>query len=325
MGKVVSMGDFRLGRRRFVAGAGAALGASLIAGPARAQGAAKSITTKLGTYDVPLDPKRIVLIGNRMDLETVVALGLKPVAMGIEFRFINSHADTVAPWVPFDPAGVETFDMEASAEQILSYEPDLIFIRDVATGWNQPRTDALMDVAPIITTGGLPWREDLAQIGEWLGRSEQAAATAAEFDALVETTKARHAEKLATAKVAFGSIEPPQVWVTDLTADAPAAQGLRALGGQAFTLPADAATYEGGWAGISPENLSLISDADALLFWGPTPDVFEQFHASTPLWDRLPAVEGGRAVISENNVGNGSVYTVMQTLRLWDQVYGTLA
>jgi ABC-type Fe3+-hydroxamate transport system substrate-binding protein len=84
------------------------------------------------------------------------------------------------------------------------------------------------------------------------------------------------------------------------------------------------ATYEGGWAAISPENLGMMSEADALLFWGPTPDVFEQFHASTPLWDRLPAVEGGRAVVSENNVGDGSVYTVMETLRLWDRVYATL-
>lgn len=324
MGKVVSMADFKMNRRRFVVGASAAVGSGLLAGPARAEGATRTITTSLGTYDVPVDPRRIVLIGNRTDLETIVALGLAPVAMGVEFRFINSHADAVAPWVPFDPAGVETFDMEASAEQILSFEPDLIFIRDVATGWNQARTDALKSVAPIITTGGLPWREDLARIGEWLGRGEQAAAVASEFDALVEATKARHAEKLATAKVAFGSIEPPQVWLTDLTADAPAAQGLAALGGQAFVLPADVATYEGGWAAISPENLGMMSEADALLFWGPTPDVFEQFHASTPLWDRLPAVEGGRAVVSENNVGDGSVYTVMETLRLWDRVYATL-
>jgi iron complex transport system substrate-binding protein len=313
-------------RRQFVAGA-AALGAGLLAAPARGQDAAtRTVTTSFGTYDLPREPRRVVVMGNRLDLEIALALGLRPVAMGIEFNFINSHADTVAPWVPFDPAGVETFEsFETSAEQILSYEPDLIFIRQVAAGWNQSRTDALMKVAPFIPTGTLPWREELALIGGWLGRQDQAAAATAEFDALRDTVAARHADKLASSTVAFGSIAPPQVFVNDLTSNSPASQGLAELGGQAFILPAEAATYENGWAAISPENLGLLNGADGLLYWGPTPEVFAEFHASTPLWDRLPAVKAGAAVISENNVGNGSLYTVMETLRLWDQVYGALA
>jgi iron complex transport system substrate-binding protein len=313
-------------RRQFMAGAGAALGASLLAAPARAQSAVKSITTSFGTYDVPLEPQRVVLLGNRMDLEIAVALGLKPVAMGVEYTFINSHAETVAPWVPFDPEGVETFSAgDATAEQILSYDPDLILIRQVSAGWNQPRTDALMRVAPFIPTGALPWREELAVIGGWLGRKDQAVAAAAEFDALRDDIKARHAAKLATAEMAFGSIEPPQVWVNDLTSNSPAAQGLVELGGKAFVLPPDVAAYDGGWAAISPENLGLLDGADGLLYWGPTPEVFAEFHASTPLWDRLPAVQAGAAVISENNVGNGSLYTVTETLRLWDKLYDALA
>ena len=312
-------------RRQFVMGAGALLGAGMIAGPARGQGATRTITTSLGTYDVPLEPRRVVLMGNRMDLEIAVALGLTPIAMGIEYTFINSHADTVAPWVPFDPAGVETFSAgDATAEQILSYDPDLILIREVSIGWNQPRSDALKNVAPLIPTGALPWREELALIGSWLGREAQAAATAAQFDTLRDAVAARHAEKLASARVAFGSIEPPLVWVNDMTSDSPAAQALTELGGQAFMMPPEVATYEGGWASISPENLGLLEGADGLLYWGPTPEVFAEFHAGTPLWDRLPAVKAGAAVISENNVGNGSLYTVMETLRLWDQLYGKL-
>ncbi|MGB3337465.1 MAG: ABC transporter substrate-binding protein [Devosia sp.] len=313
-------------RRQFVTGAGAALGAGLLAGPARAQSTTKTITTEFGSYDVPTDPQRVVLMGNRIDLELMLALGIRPVAMGIEFNFINSHADTVAPWVPFDPQGVETFPaFDVTAEQILSYEPDLIVSRLNASTWNQPRTDALRNVAPFIPTGILPWREELARIAGWLGREAQQAEALARYEKLCDEVRGRHEAKLATAHVAFGSIEPPQVWLTDLTADAPAAQALADLGGQAFMLPPDMATYEGGWTAISPENLGLMSEADALLFWGPTPEVFEEFHSSTPLWDRLPAVEAGLGFVSENNIGSGSMYTVMEGLRLWDKVYGAMA
>jgi|EndMetStandDraft_8_1072994.scaffolds.fasta_scaffold425273_2 hypothetical protein len=41
--------------------------------------------------------------------------------------------------------------------------------------------------------------------------------------------------------------------------------------------------------------------------------------------NRLPQVQAGRATLAPNNVGSGSVYTIMETLRLWDQVYGTLS
>lgn len=302
-----------------------ALTAGVASGGAFAQGSTKSITSDFGTYDVPLDPRNVVLMGNRLDLEVVTALGIRPIAMGIEFNFINSRADTVAPWVPFDVTGVETFPaFDATAEQIFAFDPDLIFSRLNASTWNQPRTDALRKVAPFIPTGVLPWREETARIAAWLGRESQQAAAVAEFEALRDEIKARHADKLATARVAFGSIEMPQIWVTNLDAKAPAAEALLELGGSAFVLPPEVATYEGGWAAISPENLGLLSEADALLYWGPTPDDFKTFRASTPLWDRLPAVQAGRGFASENNIGNGSIYTIMEAMRLWDKVYTSL-
>jgi ABC-type Fe3+-hydroxamate transport system substrate-binding protein len=311
-------------RRSFIRG-GSALAVGLGAGTALAQGATREITTEFGTYGVPVDPQRIVLMGNRMDLEVVTALGFKPVAMGVEFTFANSHADSVAPWVPFDPAGVETFPaFETTAEQILVHDPDLIVTRLNAAGWDQPRTDALRKIAPFIPTDVLPWREETARVAAWLGREAEQRAAVAAFDALRDEIRARHKDKLATAKVAFGSIEIPQIWVTDLTSTAPASQALAELGGTAFVLPPEAAKYEGGWAAISPENLGLLSEADALLYWGPTPSDFENFRQSSPLWDRLPAVQAGRGFVSENNIGNGSIYTVMEAMRLWDKVYASI-
>lgn len=315
-----------LTRRGFLAASTAAIAASAFARPALAQSATKSITTTYGTYDIPADPKRVVLMGNRVDLEIALALGITPVAMGREFSFEGSHHPDVAPWVPFDPSGVEMFDPRAAtAEQIFAYEPDLIIQRGYTSEWEPERFTALSKIVPHIPTDTKPWREDMAQSGEWLGRGEQLAKVFTEHDALRDSIKAKYAALIPSKKMAYGSVEPPIVWLTGQSSTAPAAQSLKDLGGVDMPFPS-VVQPEGGWGQLSPENLGLIGEgADAILLWAPTRDILDKFVAENPLWPRLPQVESGRALLAPNNVGNGSVYTIMETLRLWDQVYATLA
>jgi ABC-type Fe3+-hydroxamate transport system substrate-binding protein len=137
----------------------------------------------------------------------------------------------------------------------------------------------------------------------------------------------KYAALIPSKKMAYGSVEPPVAWLAGQESTAPAAQALKDLGGIGIDMPfPDIAKPEGGWAQISPENLGLIGEgADAILLWAPTRDVLDKFVAENPLWPRLPQVESDRALLAPNNVGNGSVYTIMETLRLWDQVYGKLA
>ena len=92
-----------------------------------------------------------------------------------------------------------------------------------------------------------------------------------------------------------------------------------------MTWPGAASDEFEGWMELSPENLGLIGESDAILFWAPTREILEVYGSTSPLWDRLPPGAAARAVLAPNNVGSGSVYTIMETLRLWDQVYGTLA
>ena len=245
--------------------------------------------------------------------------------MGIEYTFPGSHDPNVAPWVPFDPAGIETFSMEASAEQILSFDPDLVILRGYTSEWYPDRFAALSAVVPHVPTNMLPWRQDLERVAAWLGREDALARTFADYDAARDAVKARHAALIPTARMAFGSVEPPVVWLVTTDATAPAAETLKDLGGVAMAVPAGT-SVEGGWYQISPENLGVIGqNADAVLLWAPTRDVLDSFVAGNPLWPRLPQVEAGRALLSPNNVGNGSVYTMMETIRLWDEVYASLA
>jgi iron complex transport system substrate-binding protein len=316
-------------RRGFIAASSAALAASALARPALAQGATKSITTIFGSYDVPLEPKRIVLMGNRTILETTLALDLpRPVAMGFEYAFTDSHHQHVAPWVPFDPEDdVEIFNWaEVTAEQILSYEPDLILARRQEAEWMADRFPAISRIAPVIPVGDGAWREDLERIAGWLDRTDQLARTFAEHDTQRDALKAKYGDKITNSRMAFGSIEPPVVWLASLEADVPAAQSLKDLGGQIMPWPSDLVSKDfPEWFELSPENLGILGDSDAILFWAPTRAILDEFVSTTPLWARLPQVADGRATLAPNNVGSGSVYTIMETLRLWDQVYGTLA
>lgn len=74
-----------LTRRQFGFGAGiAGLGAFLAAcgdsGSSSGETEMRSVTTPLGTYDIPVNPKRVVAIDSRLDLEPAVALELPLVA-----------------------------------------------------------------------------------------------------------------------------------------------------------------------------------------------------------------------------------------------------
>ncbi len=318
-----------INRRNLLVGASALAGAASLPFAARAQGATRQVTTLFGTYDIPVDPQRIVLMGNRQDLETLLALDLpRPVAMGYEYAFSGSHHPHVAPWVPFDPADdVAIFDWQAvTAEQVLAYEPDLILTRFQEREWQADRFGALSRVAPILPTGELPWRADLEKIAAWTDRTEALGKVFAAHDVQRDAIRSKYAGAIGTAKIAFGSVEPPVVWLANLAADIPAAQSLADLGGQLMDWPAEFISKEfPEWLEVSPENLGILSDADVLLFWAPTRDILDSFVAQNPLWSRLPQVEAGHAILAPNNVGGGSGYTIMETLRLWEQVYATLA
>ena len=71
------------------------MGAGLVVPAALAQdaaGATNTITTSAGTYDIPLEPQRLIAVDHRLDLEPALALGL-PV-IGYSLR------DNLAAWVP---------------------------------------------------------------------------------------------------------------------------------------------------------------------------------------------------------------------------------
>ena len=288
---------------------------------------AKTIVNRFGTYQIPAEPERLLLMGNRFDLEVAVALGMSPIAMGQEYAFKGGPAEYIAPWVPYTPAGEEVFEARsADIEYLMRLRPDLILCQGHHLDTTSYRNyKSLSAVAPIVHTNLLPWREDLEQLGGWLGRGQRLAETFREYDALLNDVKQRHSSRIASARVAFGSLEPPNLLLRNLDdPHGPAARALADLGGQFLAPSVPPRTDRPGFYEIGMENLREVAPADAILIWAPTEEIRANFLAN-PLWPLLPAVQAGRAIVSTNNVGQGSVYTVMECLRLWDQVYATLA
>lgn len=299
---------FSLNRRTFGAGV-AGLGlATMLPRNVLAQ-ETRSVTTVLGTYDIPADPQRVVCIDSRLDLEPAVALGLN----------IVGHAyGEPEPWVPADP-GWAFVGEQPDLEKVLALDPDLIICTDVGDHdsdyWPINR---LKDVAPVLPPAYTqPWKDILAQIGTWTGRDGAADAVLAEYDALIADIKARRADQIAGKTIAV--VQPWSDGTVYLQAEMSLLQPqvMADLGSK--TIP----PVEGNI--IAAENFGAVfGGVDAILYVNHGEGVVEQF-ATDPIWNRVPAIAAGKTLAPVGNTNFGGVYTATQIARFLDELYGLLA
>src|SRR5215217_1444954 len=176
-----------LNRRQFAFGASSLALALAMGTQAQGQETGKSVTTVLGTYDIPTDPQRVVTIDHRTDLEPALVLGLPVIASGY-------WADR--PWVPV-PAGMIDLDMPTTAEHVLTLDPDLIICSADEPDDEWWPAKRLQSIAPVLPTSfKTNWRNNLLDLGKLVGRDEPALAAVAEYDALIADIRERHAALL---------------------------------------------------------------------------------------------------------------------------------
>lgn len=300
-----------LSRRRFGLGLGAAL-ASVPFGRALAQGTGetRTITNWLGTYEIPANPRRIIAIDTRIDLETALVLDLNLLAY--------SDRDVQA-WVPADPDMLK-IGTPPNMEEILGLEPDLFICRSDFPDMDYWPVARLQEIAPVLPTEPqLGWRENLANFGRWLDVEGTTSALIAEYDALCAEIAARHDARLRNDKVVMLYLrEGNQVYVRGH--DSAQERVLRDIGGH--TLSAE--EFPSGF--VSMENLpGLLADVSAIAymdFSGDDPDYAALLEH--PLWPRIPAVAAGKVYRSIGNTNFGGAYTAIQTAREWDALYSLL-
>lgn len=140
-----------------------------------------SITHALGTAKITQKPTRVVTLGQG-STETAIALGVTPVAM--EAYVWSADSSGYYPWVKEAvekkggklPAILKGHGTDISAEEVLSYHPDLILAP--WSGMTADQYKQFSEIAPTIAykkaPWSSPWDEQIRTVAEALGYKDKA-------------------------------------------------------------------------------------------------------------------------------------------------------
>lgn len=302
------MGRFHTSRRAFSLGLAALAGAGW-AGRGTAQ-EMLSVTTSLGTYDIPADPQRVVAIDPRLDLEPALALGLPVIAYSL--------TETVEPWVPVSKDAV-FLGAPASRENVLVQDPDMIICTDIPGSEYWP-IDKLKDIAPTLPVDyEMDWKQNLVRIGDWLGRAAAAQAFIDDYLGSIAALQAKYRAVLAEKKLAA-------LWYE---AEGNELQALLGTGTSNVTLAGQVLDDIGGktvdqgklgeYGIFSMENaIDVLGDVNAIIFDGGDDDGTQAALEANDIWKRIPAVAAGR-VYWTTGIFYGGGYGAKRLVGEWDK------
>ncbi|NEK85876.1 iron-siderophore ABC transporter substrate-binding protein [Blastococcus saxobsidens] len=254
-----------------------------------------TVSTAFGDVEIDEEPTRVVALGWG-DAETALALGVQPVGASDWLAF---GGEGVGPWAEglYDEAPELIGTTEPSFETIAALEPDLIL--DTKSDGTQERYDLLNKIAPTV---GMPegvdpyqttWDQQLELVGQALGRTGEAEEIATEVAQAFEDAASAHPEFAGT-----------EVAVAAFTADGFTAyvQGdtrvdfMEELGFVNKPAIQELAT-DSFYVPVSEEQVPLL-DAGLTVAFPIYVEAAE--YTSNPLWQGLPSVRDGRAVVLED-------------------------
>jgi iron complex transport system substrate-binding protein len=254
-----------------------------------------TVSTGFGDVTVPEEPTRVVALGWG-DAETALALGVQPVGAS---DWLGFGGEGVGPWAEgrYDEAPEIIETLEPSYEAIAALRPDVIL--DTKSPATQERFDKLGAIAPTISqpAGVGPyltsWQDQLALVGQALGRSEEAAAVQddvdQQFTAAGEANPAFAGTEVAVAAYTsegFGAYVRGDARVDFMEqlgfTNKPAIQDLAT---ESFFVP------------VSEEQLPLL-DAGLTVAFPIFVDAGEI--TGNPLWQAIPSVQAGHAVVLDD-------------------------
>src|SRR5215218_1547054 len=254
-----------------------------------------TVSTAFGDVTIEEEPTRVVALG-WSDAETALALGVQPVGAS---DWLAVGGNGLGEWVEEgydeDPEMIET--LEPSFEAIAALEPDLIL--DTRSSGTQERYDLLSEIAPTI---GQPegvgpyqttWQQQLDLIGQALGRTDEAADLETEVEQAFADAAEAHPEFDGT-EVAVGAYTSDGFGAY-VSGDARVAF-MEQLGFQNKQAVEDLAT-ENFFVPVSEEQLTLLDAELTVVF-----PIFVESSEFTgnPLWQALPSVQEGRAVVLDD-------------------------
>lgn len=297
-------------RRRFGFGiAAAGLGAALTAcstDDARSEArvsAAVPFAYSNPSVDVPSDPKRVVSIQGRADLEFGLLAGYPMIASGTSFLPDEPVGVQFGSMVPADLPRLGLGDgTEVDYEQLLGLEPDLIIVPSYGYQVDWYGNDRLRQIAPVVPISDnlIGWREDLTAQLAVLGREGVGPELFADYGKAIEALRADIGTASSGRKIAIAAAGDSFVLVQQNGIQVSTAMDA------GFSVPNYVPTFDGGLE-LAQENFDQLRDIDVMILQvndgsGKVPDL-------GPTWNALPFVQQGRVHVVDGRFNQGFVVT----------------
>ena len=255
--------------------------------------ATRTVAHALGQTEVPLQPNRVVVMNPVVDLDNLLALGIKPVGFA---EFTQDRPFPVPPYLSSQTAGVATVGVltQPNLESILLLNPDLIIISE-----SQRRLyRQLSKIAP--TVGVSPrvsqWQDRFLALADAVNQTATAEQLLNEYDQKVATFKQTLGDRLTDVEVSYIRVRTDGIFLyvrSSLVGDVMTDLGLRRPPAQDVVLARSTRIP------ISLEELAK-ADGDVMFVFGvefgDTPAMFAQLQTN-PLWQRLNAVKTDRVYV----------------------------
>lgn len=204
--RTVGMSPYRPTRREFLIGAGSLLtlapygcgGESGQVGettPGEAtSGGTRTIEHALGTTEVPVDPRRVIVMDGEITLDPVAALGIEPVGAAVPPVAAQDIPDQIARKIEGEMPLLGSAN-EPNLEEAAALDPDLII------GAPELIESIYRDLSQISPTVAVSyeqtqWKERLRRIGAVFGREEKAQSLLTGYDERVADFRADLGDRL---------------------------------------------------------------------------------------------------------------------------------
>lgn len=284
----------RLQLRRIVAAAAlgalalgsAACGSSGSPAPQAEQPPTRTIEHAMGTTEVPMEPKRVVVLDTG-EFDSVMALGVKPVGA------VRAPVDSgFLEYLEDEAKGVELVGTitEPNLEKIASLNPDLILSSKLR---HEDIYDKLSGIAPTVfaETVGVAWKENFLLDARALGMEDKARRVLDEYEQRA-TQLGRQIGDPAAISVSLVRFMPEQI-------------RLYAKGSFIGTVLADVGfsrpqsqQADKTFVEVSAEQVAL-ADGDVIFVssYGPADETALPSVTGGPVWQTLGAVKAGKVQV----------------------------
>jgi iron complex transport system substrate-binding protein len=316
-------------RRHLLAGLTATAAATAIARSSFAQtpeatpeSGVREIVHARGTTLVPVNPQRVLALGEEFLLADLLELGIKPASSSS--KFLDRYAG-------IDPAlteGLVPFSIyEADLEAFTALQPDLILVPNVYIDYAPDLFELIGKIGPLVPLPTTPeWQDDFLFLASMFGLTDLAQQKIDELDAQI--TQAAEELALDGRTVSYATIYQEStdiaIWLTD---DHQFVEVGIALG---LTVEPESAGFDmdqNGRAYISLEQAALLTGETLIMMQTSgelNPDEEQSFNGvtSTPIWQTVPAVQSDRVFVLERIGFPGDVPGRRGLLEKYREIFG---